>query len=785
MRRSLSLFSSVAIAATSFVALSHSPVSAAATPTTVRNTATSPSPLNGADGNRAARLSRTNQMLVIGRDTSTDGTNLHLWKVNDDLSFDTSFGAVDLGANFASPTASNSACLTNNNNNPTPCSYVNSLTTNEAADRYAFSYARSINGTGNNSSNDMSFNTVAIGKISTGEILSTIVTPSYTLSSSTPISDWSHIGAVDLPKTLCESGVGSTYNNVALVNNYLNSWSTMIRPDGSLVLSIECFYSNRVNGQPVPSAQTDYRMPLYVALKTSGSSLVVDTSFATNGFKTLVDGTTTCANAMPAFTANTAIASNSSTALFAPLPVFTHPRSTTVPNYPGFNGVTSYSGCDMGPSADYSQFATQLISIQADGTTKNTATFPAGFDYFVSRWVIDPQGRWNASVRPMQLGGQQGPSQTATQFVRLLPDGTFDPANGTNGIKEMSSLPPTVVINGTTVYMNYSISGYATTATGILFTGFAFASSFSCAGMPPYPDSTRSIYPYYVSPETGLLTTFGTNGLGDPLVVEDLGSDSCSSAGIVRSSFINSNGQHQYFAQLRAIGSQTAGLNMTTWERAEGVTGGGDGVGAVGATGRTDTKVYSRKLPVRTQVDTTLNVLTKKASKSQMLRTRTPKVCVNLTRSVVLVKIGTCRLEVIDKSTKRVLRRISTRVRSTDATVGTTVDSQDTIRFSRISTRLSASARAQIAELATTAAEAQRVILIGHTALLTEDTVSNNRIALQRAARVKAELKKQFKAAGVKVPISIVGVGSRAPLTTKKTEARQSTNRRVEVYLIP
>lgn len=784
MRRSLSLFSSVAIAATSLVALSHSPVSAAATATTIRNTATSPSPLNGATANRAARLARSNQMLVVGRDASTDGTNLHVWKVNDDLSFDTSFGAVDLGANFASPTASNSACLTRNNNQ-VPCSSVSTFTVNEVADRFALTYMRYINGTGSSSSTDMAFNTIAIGKISTGEILSTIVTPSYTLYSNTPLANWSHIGAVDLAKTMCESGVGSTYNSVALATSYLNSWSTMIRPDGSLVMSIDCNYSNRVDGQAVPSSLTEYEMPLYFALKSSGASLVVDTSFGTNGFKTLFDGTTTCGNTTPTFTANTAITSNSSTALFAPLSVWTYPRSTTVPNNSSFNGVTSYSGCDFSSSSGYSNYETKLISIQANGTTKSTVSFPAGFDYFISRWVIDPQGRWNASVRPFQLGGQQGPSQTATQFVRLLPDGTFDPSNGTNGIKEMSSLPRTVEVNGTTINMNYSISGYATTATGILFTGFASASTFNCAGSPPYSNSTTTLYPYYVSPENGLLTSFGTNGLGDGVTLENLGSDSCSSAGIARASFVNSSGQHQLFAQLRAIGSQSAGLAMTTWQRAEGVTGGGEGVGAVGATGRTDTKVYSRRLPTTTQVDTTLNVLTKKASRTEMLRSRTPKVCVALTQSIVLVKTGTCTVQIVDRATKNVVRSLSTRVRDTESTVGTTVSSEDTIRFNRVSTRLSASARAQIAELATTAAEAQRVILIGHTALLTENTVSNNRIALQRAARVKAELQKQFKAAGVKVPISIVSMGSQAPISTKKSESRQSVNRRVEVYLIP
>jgi outer membrane protein OmpA-like peptidoglycan-associated protein len=243
-----------------------------------------------------------------------------------------------------------------------------------------------------------------------------------------------------------------------------------------------------------------------------------------------------------------------------------------------------------------------------------------------------------------------------------------------------------------------------------------------------------------------------------------------------------------YFAETRAINAQSAGLMMATWNAATGVTGGGEGggegAGVAGVQGRTDTKVYSRKLPTRTQVETSLNVLTKKASKTQMLRTRTPKVCVNLTRSVVLVKTGRCRIDIVNRASRRTVRSLSTWVSSKESSVGTTVTPNDPIRFAQVSRRLSRTARTQITELAETAGAARRVIIVGHSAGLTENRISNNRIALQRAARVKAALRAEFKKAGVKVPISIVSVGPNAPLTTKKSNSAQARNRRVEVFIL-
>lgn len=779
MRRPLSIISAAVLAATSLIALSQSAAHASTGVDTKQASATAPASIPNGDSMRAVRLTRSNQMLVVGRDTVTAGANLHLWKINDDLSFDSSFGAVDLGSDFAAPTAANSTCVSQNTSYQ--CSFINSLIVYESADRYIITYTRDLNGTGSSSSSVRMITTLAVGKISTGEIVGKSTFFEYSNENYTN-ADWANTGAVDLATTACQTGGGNTIGGATLQSAFTNSWNIIPRPDGSVLTSATCDYSNRVIGQGFPSSTEEYDLSLTFALKPSSGSLVLDTSFGTNGFLNLTDPTTTCTNVFPSYSFNSALTSTTTADLFVPLTVSTYPRTTTVPNNQSYNGVTSYSGCYLsGPSPD---MATKLISIQANGTIKTTVQMPSGFSYFIQRWVIDPQGRWNASVRPFAMGGQQAPGQASVEFIRLLPDGSFDTSFGTNGIKSMSSLPTTVTVNGTTVNLNYSISGFATTATDILFTGFAIVSGNITCGNRPYADTSATYYPYYVSAESGLLTTYGDNGLGAPVRLEVPGDDFCGGSSSARISFINTQGQHVLFSQLRAIGSQTAGLASYTWPRADDVTGGGDGAGAVGTTGRTDERVYSRKLPITSQVNTSLNVLTKKMSRTQMLRTRTPKVCVNLTKSVVLVKSGTCRLEVVNKSSNSVVRTLSTRVRTAESTVGTTVAPQDAIRFAQVSRRLSRTARTQITELAEAASEARRVIIVGHSAGLTENRVSNNRIALQRAAAVKARLKAEFKKAGVKVPISIISVGPDAPVTTKKTNSAQARNRRVEIFIV-
>lgn len=767
------------MAATTLVALTNSPVSAAPGVVSVVRSATSaPASISSATAVRAERLNRSNQMLIIGRDQSTPGSRFHIWKVNDDLSIDNTFGAIDLGANFATGTAADSDCVARNDSY---CNNIDAFIINENADRYVVVMGKPIIGTGQYSY-DVYFRAVAVGKISTGEVLASVLLLSNSEDPTRIQAGWSNVPYIDPGRSTCTSAIGATVNNAALHTARAEAFSTAIRPDGSLIMSLECIYSNIGSGG-MPSSVYEFNAGLLIGLKPDNSTLVVDTSFGTNGHVIIENDTSRCRRFMPNQSHNSGITSMTSTAVFIPYLSTTYDRITTVPSYLANQGVTTYDGCaDMNPNSR-TNLTTEVIAFTITGAVKNRATLSTGSDFYVPRWSQDPLGNWNA-VTFMPPANQQ--AQPTTALIRLTKEGLPDSTNGTNGVKTLS-LPSSVTVNGTAVSMNYSIAGYATTATSHRFIGFAVPfPNYSCTNNQANVDVTRTYYPYYLSADGELDTSYGQSGLAEGFSIEIPRTHLCGTQAAAVRSFINSAGKHVVFAQTIAIGSQSTGLVMATWDPAADVTGGGEApsVGAASA-GRTDSKVYSRRLPTRTEVNTSLNVLTKKMSRTQMLRTRTPKVCVNLSRSVLVVKTGTCRVEIVDKSTKQVVRRLSTRVRSTEQTVGTTVDAQDPIRFKQVSTRLSRTAKSQIAELAEAAAEAKRVILVGHTAALTENTVSNNRIALQRAARVKAELRKQFKAAGVKVPISIVSAGPNAPLTTKRTEAAQARNRRVEIYIMP
>jgi outer membrane protein OmpA-like peptidoglycan-associated protein len=281
--------------------------------------------------------------------------------------------------------------------------------------------------------------------------------------------------------------------------------------------------------------------------------------------------------------------------------------------------------------------------------------------------------------------------------------------------------------------------------------------------------------------EDGLVTSYGTNGLGEGVTTQY--QTECNSGGS-SISFVNSKGQHASIILTKAIGSQAAGIKYTVWEAAAGVTSGGDGTGVIGggsAAGRVDKKVYSTRLPAVTQTDSALTVLTARQSKDLDIRTSTPKICTALTTSVLLVNPGRCVVRIIDEDTKRVIRTMRTTVKKSEVEQGTTLTTDEPIMFKQANVRLSKTALAQVAELAEAAKSASRVVVIGHSAALGEVSQYSFAISRNRANAVKAALIK----AGVKAPIEIVALSYNQPETTKKTEAAQAKNRRAEVFIFP
>ena len=772
MRRLSSIMAAVALTATGLTITSSAASAASGTATVKRSTTAAPSSIAAANASRTVRLAKTNQTLAIGFDSATAGTRLHLWKINDDATIDTKFGAVDLGAESAAPTSSNSSCVSQNLGY---CFRVDSFTVNENADRFIASWTRSLNGSGSSANNWMQIQTIAVGKISTGEVVSSLNFANAT--SGMNMADWSQYNPTNLASTSCSSVIGATHGGIPLAYSYFETFGLAIRPDGSLLAGISCDYNNTMNGYPASVVQ--HRASMLVALKTSGTSLVVDTSFGTNGYLIVFNDTSTCGWSNSSSTVNSGITSNTSTALFAPLLVRTFPRQTSVPSWMQNQNVTSYNGCDSIGVSTSSQTA-RIIAIQANGVVKSTTTYPSGTSFFVSRWIIDPQGRWNAMS--MGVGGPQlqAPSQS---FIRLLPDGKPDTSIGANGMKVMTTLPSTITVNGTSVMMSYQLLGFATTAKGIVFSGISTSrsSSGTCQGQQASNDFTTTMYPYYLSLESGLDTTYGTNGLGEGVKFENSRTETCGSSTVGRTTYINSKGQPGFVGQVLAVGSQTRGLLSVTWNATTGVTSGGEGVGAVVATNRVDTKVHSTRLPAVTQPDSALTVLTAKQSKDLDIRTSTPKICIALTTSVMMVNPGRCVVRIIDEDTKRVLRTMTTTVKKAEVEAGTTLTTDEPIMFKQANIRLSKTALAQVAELVEAAKTASRVVVIGHSAALGDVSAYSFAISRDRANAVKAALIK----AGVKVPIETVALSYSQPETTKKTEAAQAKNRRAEVFIFP
>jgi outer membrane protein OmpA-like peptidoglycan-associated protein len=391
---------------------------------------------------------------------------------------------------------------------------------------------------------------------------------------------------------------------------------------------------------------------------------------------------------------------------------------------------------------------------------------------------------------------------TTTYTALRLANGVLDTTLGANGQKQVSNLPSSISAGGTTVGMRYSISGVANTTSDSYFIGFASVSggSGSCSSSTTV---TQSSFAYQLSFDTGLITSYGTNGLSAPGTFSRVEKGFCSGGGNTSASYVDSAGRPGYLVNLAALGSQAAGLMQFRWDAATGVTGGGDGASAVNTaptptttvapttttvtptaaapvtSNRIDTVVYSKKLPTAVQANTALKVLSAKDAVNLDIRTGTPKTCVALTTSVLLVNSGRCVVQIIDEETKTVIRSLSTTVKTSDVGVGSVPTVANPVMFNQASAILNAAGTAQIQKIATAAKGASRVVVIGHAASLTNVSEYRFAISRERAKAVKAALIK----AGVTATIEIVAQSDNQPVKTKKTEASQAKNRRADVYI--
>jgi outer membrane protein OmpA-like peptidoglycan-associated protein len=765
VRRLSSVITAVALATTGLI-LSPSVASAAGGEATTKAIATvAPSVVPNATILRMARLNKTNSFLVAGIDSTTAGANIHLWKMKEDLTIDSSFIPVDLGNDFEYPTASNSSCMANSNQTSS-CYRLEAFTVNETANSYAIVFRRNL--TASSISTEVS--AITIGNLTTGAITGKSNFFPTVSTTSDPTSAFASYGATNIASNVCSTAFGSSYQNIPLFSSSMDMFTLTIRPDSSILVGSRCTYSQTTfSGQN--QSVTDYLTTGLFALKPSSGALVLDNSWGTNGFMKTFDDPTKCSQPIIGSNPDFSITSNTSEKIFSVALVAFFPRVTT---HPFMQNVTSYNGCLTSGMPNYT--GSTLIALKANGTISASTSFNTRLS--IARWIIDSKGLWNNTI----VSGTG--SSATTSLFRLNLKGEPDTTLGANGQKPLANLPATVTVNGASVNMRYFFMGVASTATGTLFTGFTTSSTapsfFNCSQPVNFE---QTLYPYYVNLESGLVTTYGTNGLGQGVTTQYSSADICGgSSGSL--SFVNSKGQLASLEITRAISSQTAGLKYTVWNAAAGVTSGGDGSGVIGGgtpAARVDKKVYSTRLPAVTQPDSALTVLTAKQAKDLDIRTSTPKICIALTTSVLLVNPGRCVVRIIDEDTKRVLRTMTTTVKKAEVEQGTTLTTDEPIMFKQAGFRLSKQAQAQVAELAEAAKTASRVVVIGHSAALGDVSQYSFAISRDRANAVRAALVK----AGVKATIEVVALSYNQPETTKKTEAAQAKNRRAEVFIFP
>ena len=822
MRRITSLFISLTVVTAGLIFSTRGASAAPGEITTSTGTAVAPAEISAATPAKIVRLPNENAFLVVGRDISTSGSKFHIWKIKSDLTIDSTFGAIDLGNEFAFPTSAESVTTY------TSVHSIGALIVNERLGKYAISFQRAVKGTANSDATVMS---IAVGSLSTGAVEAKSVFLSFPADGSATASNYSAYSTNELPKDQCAAGTGATVNGAPL-NFATASGSTLqFRPDGSLFIGLNCDYSNFA--QLSPSATGILKLAtsqLYVGLKVSGSTIVLDTSFGTAGRTVIADGASSC----PFYMSSIQTVDSGITSATSSQPYFVHvkseySRTTTLPaTYQMMNlsFVTGFSGCDNSFSSS-TTYANSLIPITASGTLLTAQSLGTAPNPNIFRWVIDTSGRWNTLF---SVTSGFGMNMTTTYTALRLANGVLDTTLGANGQKQVSNLPSSISAGGTTVSMRYSISGIASTASDSYFIGFASASggSGSCSSSTTV---TQNSFAYQLSFDTGLVTSYGTNGLSAPGTFSRVEKGFCSGGGNAGTSYVDSAGRPGYLVNVAALGSQAAGLVQFKWDAAAGVKGGGDGASAVETTpsstttvapttttvapttttvapttttvapttttvaptttlprvaaaapvtqNRKDTIVYAKKLPTEVQTNTALQVLSATDAKNLDIRTFTPKVCVALTTSVLLVNSGRCSVQIIDQKTKAVVRSMSTTVKTSDVRVGSVPTVASPVMFAQASAVLNAAGIAQVQKIAKAAKNASRVVVIGHAATLTNISQFRFAISRERAAAVKAALKK----AGVTAAIEIVAQSGNQPNATQKTEKAQAKNRRADVYI--
>jgi outer membrane protein OmpA-like peptidoglycan-associated protein/Tol biopolymer transport system component len=197
----------------------------------------------------------------------------------------------------------------------------------------------------------------------------------------------------------------------------------------------------------------------------------------------------------------------------------------------------------------------------------------------------------------------------------------------------------------------------------------------------------------------------------------------------------------------------------------------------------TDPTVYT-VAPKKVASGSSIAVLAPTDIKTQRLQSNTPDVCLPTKDDIVFIETGRCTVDVLDKKSGNVLRRLRTTVVEEDIVelgIGNEVAILAPIYFDNGSAELAKKARSRVRGLKNQISAAGTVMVVGHSGIMLGDTEENRALSRQRAINTVREMKR-IRATG---PFYSIGVGAIDPSVNNTSRDAQSKNRRVIIVLVP
>jgi len=179
-----------------------------------------------------------------------------------------------------------------------------------------------------------------------------------------------------------------------------------------------------------------------------------------------------------------------------------------------------------------------------------------------------------------------------------------------------------------------------------------------------------------------------------------------------------------------------------------------------------------------------LSLMTSAQNRTYYINSLTPTVCLGSDRSIVFIKKGRCRAQIVTRRNGRIVRTVTTRVVTGEVVPSegvVAVAKPTVIYFANGTNRPTTASMRDLDALMPEARRASSILVTGHTGNLSGENSNLVALSQRRATSVRSLLRGR----GARQTIAIWSFGGSSPLTKSRSEEKQSLNRRAEIFLIP